>query len=135
MNRTLGCASCLHLASCELHLQNGAVLLSHTSANFCQTRISHVTSWRLQPLLCNTWINNVVIQPVSMQWIGKHAPAAGYTHVVELLLESVFSTWPLLRDYKGNNWGDAVNCQLLVQFCAEGSENRTWARELEESSL
>jgi hypothetical protein len=51
------------------------------------------------------------MQPVSRQRIGKHVPAATNTHtIIELLLETVFSTRSVYNGYKGDNWGDMVSC-------------------------
>jgi hypothetical protein len=51
-------------------------------------------------------INNGVMQPVSRQRIGKYVPAAMNTHTtIELLLETVFSTWSMQRGHKEDNWG------------------------------
>jgi hypothetical protein len=40
------------------------------------------------------------MQPVSRKLIGKHVPAATNTNNIELLLETVFSTWSLQSGYK-----------------------------------
>jgi hypothetical protein len=48
---------------------------------------------------------NGIMQPVSMQRIGKHVPAAMNTHaIIQLLLETVFYIRPVQRGYKKNNW-------------------------------
>jgi hypothetical protein len=97
------------------------------------------------------------MQPVSRQWISEHVPAAANAHTtIELLLETVFSTLYMQRGYKDDNRGDPHSwksaceektrrlvwngrqhdsCQLRVEFCKGGSEDRTWAHEAEESAL
>jgi hypothetical protein len=72
----------------------------------------------VQQLLCNRRINNGVMQPLSRQWIGNHVPAVVNTNTtIELLLETVFSTWCLQSGYKEDNWGDpVVSRQLKVSL-------------------
>jgi hypothetical protein len=49
------------------------------------------------------------MQPVSRQRIGKRVPAATNTHVIlKLLLETVFSTRPIQRGYKEDNFSEPV---------------------------
>jgi hypothetical protein len=49
-------------------------------------------------------IENGVMQPVSMQRIGKHFPAASNTHeTIKLLLEMVFSTRSVQNSYLEDN--------------------------------
>jgi hypothetical protein len=48
--------------------------------------------------------------PVSRQRIGKHVPATTNTHaIVELLLETVFSTQSMQMGYKEGNWDEPVS--------------------------
>jgi hypothetical protein len=49
-------------------------------------------------------INNSVMQPVSRQQIGKHAPTT-----TEFLLETLFSTRSVQSGYKEENWGNQFN--------------------------
>jgi hypothetical protein len=82
----------------------------------------------VQPLLCNTWINNGVIQPVSRKRIGKHIPAATNTHAtiedpvfnqridkhtaIGVLLETVFSVRFVQNGYnEESSWEDLVDFQ------------------------
>jgi hypothetical protein len=47
---------------------------------------------------------------VSRQRLNKHVPAATDKHAtIEVLLETVFSTRPVQRDYKEDNWGKQVS--------------------------
>jgi hypothetical protein len=55
-------------------------------------------------------INNGVAQPISKQRIAEYVPAATTTHAtIEVLLETVFSTWSVQRGDKEDNWGDGVS--------------------------
>jgi hypothetical protein len=50
------------------------------------------------------------MQPISKQWISKHIPVVTNMHAtIELLLETVFSTWSMQRGYKEDSWGDPVS--------------------------
>jgi hypothetical protein len=56
-----------------------------------------------QPLLTN----GSETTSVSMQRLGEHIPAATDRHaILEVLLESVFSTRSVERGYKKDNWGN-----------------------------
>jgi hypothetical protein len=45
--------------------------------------------------------NSSDITFISRQWLGKHVLMASEKHAtIEVLLETVFSNWPLQRDYK-----------------------------------
>jgi hypothetical protein len=46
--------------------------------------------------------------------IGKHASSA-----VDLLLETVFFTWPMQSDYKEDNFADPVSWELEVHLWRE----------------
>jgi hypothetical protein len=47
------------------------------------------------------------MQPVSRQRVGKHVPAAKSTNtIIELLLETVFSTRSVQIGYKEHSWTD-----------------------------
>jgi hypothetical protein len=97
---------------------------------------SDVIMQHVQPFICNRRINNGVMQPISRQRIGKHVPTATNTNTtIALLLETVFSTPSVQSRYKEDNWSDPVSCQLRVEFCKGDCEDRTWAREAEESPL
>jgi hypothetical protein len=51
-----------------------------------------------------------IYQSVCMQRLGKHFPAATDTHAtIEVLLETVFSTWSVLRSYKEDNWSNRIS--------------------------
>jgi hypothetical protein len=65
-----------------------------------------------------------------MQWRGRHASIT-----TELLLETVFSTRSVRIGYNEDNLGNPVSCQLRAELCTGGCEDRTWAREAEESPL
>jgi hypothetical protein len=49
--------------------------------------------------------------------------------------EEVFSMWSVLRCYLEDSWGDPVSCQLRIEFCMGVCEDKTLAREAEESPL
>jgi hypothetical protein len=67
---------------------------------------------------------------------SKHVPAATTTNTTpELPLETVFYTRSVQSGYKEDNWGNPVGCQLRVEFCMGGCEDKTWACEAEESPL
>jgi hypothetical protein len=73
------------------------------------------------------------MQPVCRQRIDEHVPAAANTHAtIELLLERVHSTRSLQRDYKEDNWGDAVS---LVETCKGGAVVNLWDTEAERISI
>jgi hypothetical protein len=47
---------------------------------------------------------------ISMQWLGKHVPVATDMHTMtEVLLETVFSTRSVQKDYKEDNWANQVS--------------------------
>jgi hypothetical protein len=59
-----------------------------------------------QPLLANGPETTFV----SRQRIGKHFSAAINTHAtIEILLETMFSTWSVQRSYKEDNRGNQVS--------------------------
>jgi hypothetical protein len=59
-----------------------------------------------QPLLVNGFETTFV----SRQRLCKHIPTAMDTHAkIEVLLETVFSTWSVQRGYKDDNWGNQVS--------------------------
>jgi hypothetical protein len=61
------------------------------------------------------------MQPVSKKRIGKHVPATTNTHTtIELLLETVLSTWSVQNDYKEDNGAT----QLVVSCQFRGSSGR-----------
>jgi hypothetical protein len=39
---------------------------------------------------------------------------------------AVLSAWPVMRSYLENNWGDPGCCQLRVQFCTGGCEEKNY---------
>jgi hypothetical protein len=44
---------------------------------------------------------------ISTRQLGKHVPVATDMHAtIEVLLEMVFSTWPVQRGYKEDDWGN-----------------------------
>jgi hypothetical protein len=51
------------------------------------------------------------MQPASRQRVSKHVQCVNAA--TELLLETVFSTWPVQSGYKEDNWDDPVSCQLI----------------------
>jgi hypothetical protein len=56
------------------------------------------------------YANYSVMQPISRQRISKHVPAATIMNTtLELLLETVFFTWPVQSGYKEDNFGDPVS--------------------------
>jgi hypothetical protein len=71
------------------------------------------------------------MQPVSRQKISEHVRAATNINItIELLLETVFPMRSAQSSYKEDKWGP-----LRVEFCMGGCENKTLAREAEESPL
>jgi hypothetical protein len=96
--------------------------------------------------------SNNEITAVAMQQHGKHASTS-----IDLLLETVlcnpllgscntwtttietgvFSMLSVLWNYLEENRGTqlVVSCQLRVEFCTGGYEDRIWAHEVEESPL
>jgi hypothetical protein len=49
-------------------------------------------------------LDTVACKAVSKQWLGEHIPAATDTHaIIEVLLETVFSTRSVQRGYKEDN--------------------------------
>jgi hypothetical protein len=51
------------------------------------------------------WHNIVACRVVSRQRLGKHVPAETDTHAtIEVLLETMFSTWSVQRSYNEDNW-------------------------------
>jgi hypothetical protein len=64
------------------------------------------------------------MQTISRQMVGKHVPDAT---TIELLLETIFSTWSVHSGYKEGSLGDPVSCQFSgerVEFCTGGCEVR-----------
>jgi hypothetical protein len=57
--------------------------------------------WHIDPLICKDLERNNETKAVAMQWRGKHAST-----IIELMLETVFSMWSVLRSYLEDNWGD-----------------------------
>jgi hypothetical protein len=66
--------------------------------------------WYIDPLLGKDLETNNETTAVAMHWCHKHASTT-----IELLLETVFSTFSMPRSYLEDNWGDpeVVSCQLL----------------------
>jgi hypothetical protein len=88
-------------------------------------------------------LRNNATAAVTIQLRGKHACTT-----IELLLETVFCTRSMQRSYLEDScqlteWvvscksacevaaSLGVSCQLRVEFCTRGCEDRTWAREAE----
>jgi hypothetical protein len=58
-----------------------------------------------QPLVANDSETTFI----SRQRLGKYVPAATDTHAtIQVMLETVFSTWSVLSGYKGDIWGNRV---------------------------
>jgi hypothetical protein len=59
---------------------------------------------RVESLLCNDPEISKYTGAISRQRLGKQVPAAMDTHAtIEVLLETVFSTWSVQRCYKEDN--------------------------------
>jgi hypothetical protein len=76
--------------------------------------------WHIDPLLGKDLKRNNETTAIAMQWHSKHTSTT-----TELLLETVFSIQSMQRSYLEGNWGNPVSCQLKVEFCTEGCEDRT----------
>jgi hypothetical protein len=75
--------------------------------------------WPIDLLLGKILEINNEKSAVAMQWCGKHAST-----IIELLLETVFSTRSVQRGYKEDNWGDPVSCCLSPSV----SSDLSWER-------
>jgi hypothetical protein len=76
--------------------------------------------WRMDPFLGTDLETNNETTVVAIQQRRKHSST-----VIELLLVTVFSVWSVLKICLQDNLGDPVSCQLRVQFCTGGFEDRT----------
>jgi hypothetical protein len=76
--------------------------------------------WRTDPLPGKDLETNNEATTVAMQRRGKQASIT-----IVLPLETVFSNRFVRIGYKEDNWGDPVSCQLRVELCTGGSEDRT----------
>jgi hypothetical protein len=73
---------------------------------FCHSHII-IVLWCIDSLLGKDLETNNETTAVAIQRCGKSTSTA-----IELLLETVFSTWSVQRGYKEDNWSDQVQVKV-----------------------
>jgi hypothetical protein len=80
----------------------------------CFTQLTKILL-HVEPLLCNDHKISKCTRAISRQRLNKHVPMATDTHAtIEVLLETVFYTWPVQRGYKRDNWSKTVLSRVEV---------------------
>jgi membrane-anchored protein YejM (alkaline phosphatase superfamily) len=83
------------------HNENCPSLVKTPKYQFHQNQHDRFILWRIDPLLGKRLEKNNETTAVAIQWCSKHASIA-----IELLLETVFSTWSVQRSYKEDSWAN-----------------------------